>query len=166
MPPRSSPHKLRVPILRKHTWCMIWPEGDSAALHPIVVQCYAETYDGKNWKHCNHLHKPCESVPEGIAANRYELLDCLSWAEQVTEDVIPESTRLILGSLELTPEHILAFPKDVGTAHTTRMEKRQGKQHSGWAMRQRKLNKEAKQSNYSNLTCLSFERLDLDFLQL
>lgn len=62
MPPRSSPHKLRVPILRKHTWCMTWADGDFAALHPIVVQCYAETYDGKNWKHCNHLHKPCESV--------------------------------------------------------------------------------------------------------
>ncbi|KAJ5967977.1 hypothetical protein N7501_004225 [Penicillium viridicatum] len=62
MPPRSSPHKLRFPILRKHTWYMTWTEGDSAALHPIAVQFYAETYDGKHWKHCNHLHKPCESV--------------------------------------------------------------------------------------------------------
>ncbi|CAI7664022.1 unnamed protein product [Penicillium viridicatum] len=110
---------------------MIWVEGDSAALHPLVVQYYTETYDGEYCKHCNHLHKPCESVPEGIAGNRYELLDWLSWAEQLTEDVIPKSTRVTLGSLELTPEHILAFPKDVGTAHTTRMEKRQGKRHSG-----------------------------------
>ncbi|KZN94481.1 hypothetical protein EN45_046780 [Penicillium chrysogenum] len=28
------------------------------------------------------LHKPCETVPEGIEGNRVELLACLSWAEQ------------------------------------------------------------------------------------
>lgn len=71
MPPRGSSHKLRVPIFAK-THLMYdlsvgdceedWTEGDSVALHPLVVQFYAETYDGKNCKLCNHLHKPCESV--------------------------------------------------------------------------------------------------------
>ncbi|KAJ5856955.1 hypothetical protein N7455_007849 [Penicillium solitum] len=112
MPPRGSSHKLRVPIFAK-THLMYdlsvgdceedWTEGDSVALHPLVVQFYAETYDGKNCKLCNHLHKPCESVPEGIGNNRYELLACISWAEQFVEDVIPESTRVILGFESLVP---------------------------------------------------------------
>lgn len=37
-----------------------WSEGDPASLHPFVVRCFAETYDGKNCQRCNGLHKPCE----------------------------------------------------------------------------------------------------------
>ncbi|OQD64648.1 hypothetical protein PENPOL_c007G08602 [Penicillium polonicum] len=52
MPPKAS-HKLRTPILCKHTWCMTclrltvkdWTEENSGAFQPFVVQCYAETYD-------------------------------------------------------------------------------------------------------------------------
>ena len=39
-----------------------WTEENSGAFQPFVVQCYAETYDGKNCLHCNRLHKVCESV--------------------------------------------------------------------------------------------------------
>ncbi|OQD65417.1 hypothetical protein PENPOL_c006G01762 [Penicillium polonicum] len=69
MPPvKNSPHKLRRPVLRKLTWCMTclrvsireWTECDPVALCPFSVACYAETYDGKNYRHCNSLHKPCD----------------------------------------------------------------------------------------------------------
>ncbi|CAI7606851.1 unnamed protein product [Penicillium viridicatum] len=86
MPPKPSPHKLRVPILRKHTWCMTclhvsvkdWDEESMAAFRPFVMKYHAATYNSKNYLHCNHLHK----VPEGLEGNRYELLSVLSWAEQ------------------------------------------------------------------------------------
>lgn len=35
-----------------------WTEGDSAALDPIVVQCYAETHGGKNLKDSIGLANP------------------------------------------------------------------------------------------------------------
>ncbi|KAJ5521748.1 hypothetical protein N7527_005863 [Penicillium freii] len=57
-----------------------WTEGDPVALCPFSVACYAETYDGKNYRHCNSLHKT--TVPEGIEGNRYEPLACLSRAEE------------------------------------------------------------------------------------
>ncbi|KAJ5962203.1 hypothetical protein N7501_007144 [Penicillium viridicatum] len=39
-----------------------WTEGDPVALCPFSVACYAETYDGKNYRHCNSLHKACDSL--------------------------------------------------------------------------------------------------------
>lgn len=71
MPPRGLPHKLRVPNSAKThlvydlsagNFERDWTEDNSVELHPLVVQCYSETYDGKNCKHCNYLHKPCEPV--------------------------------------------------------------------------------------------------------
>ncbi|KAJ5425050.1 hypothetical protein N7465_000120 [Penicillium sp. CMV-2018d] len=90
MPPKPSPNKLPTPILRKHTWCMTclrvsvkeWDEESMATFRPFAVKCHAATYDGKNCLHCNHLHKVCKPVPEGLEGNRYELLSVLSWAEQ------------------------------------------------------------------------------------
>ncbi|KAJ5426217.1 hypothetical protein N7465_001287 [Penicillium sp. CMV-2018d] len=88
MPPRSSPHKLRVPILRKHTWCVTWADGDSAALHPIVVQCYAETYDGKSCTHCNPLLPHLQPYDkEDLGAQRCRFLGAKSstvvrWSER------------------------------------------------------------------------------------
>ncbi|QQK48166.1 hypothetical protein Pdw03_5801 [Penicillium digitatum] len=52
------------------------------SLRPFSIGCYAETNDGKNCLHCNGLHKPCETVPEGIEGHRFELLACLSWVEE------------------------------------------------------------------------------------
>ncbi|CAI7643529.1 unnamed protein product [Penicillium viridicatum] len=55
-----------------------WDEESMATFRLFVMKCHAATYDGKNCLHCNHLHKVCESVPEGLEGNRYELLSILS----------------------------------------------------------------------------------------
>ncbi|KAJ5400515.1 hypothetical protein N7465_011004 [Penicillium sp. CMV-2018d] len=85
MPHKASPHKLRAPILRKHTWRMTclrvtvkdWTEESSTAFRPFIVQCHAATYNRRNYLHCNHLYKVDESVPEGMEGNRYEFLAIL-----------------------------------------------------------------------------------------
>ncbi|KAJ5531722.1 hypothetical protein N7527_005115 [Penicillium freii] len=80
MPPvRSSPRKLRRPVLRQRTWCVTClrvsvkerSEGNPVALRPFSMHCFAETYDGKNCRHCNGLHKPC--VPESVEGNSLPL---------------------------------------------------------------------------------------------
>ncbi|OQE16518.1 hypothetical protein PENFLA_c027G00592 [Penicillium flavigenum] len=55
---------------------------------PFKVGCISDTANSKSCAHCAKHHKVCESVPEGVDGNRFELLALLAWVEHfwLTDD--------------------------------------------------------------------------------
>ncbi|KAJ5506450.1 hypothetical protein N7453_005407 [Penicillium expansum] len=105
MPPKGSPHKSGVPILRKHTWCMtclrVTVRDRTEARQPrfslwscSVMPRHMTARTASTGRNCTSpakpycfwwwlvLTSPSSKVPKGVGGNRYELLACLSWVQQ------------------------------------------------------------------------------------
>ncbi|KAJ5816738.1 hypothetical protein N7447_008971 [Penicillium robsamsonii] len=51
---------------------------------PIFKVGYiSDAANSKSCAHCAKQHKVCESVPEGIEGNRFEILSLLAWPEHI-----------------------------------------------------------------------------------
>ncbi|KAJ5822639.1 hypothetical protein N7447_004979 [Penicillium robsamsonii] len=89
--PGNRRKKLLIPLPRKNTWCMCclrvsnrdWELKGDGIRHPFKVGCISDTAQSKSCAHCAKQHKVCESVPEGIEGNRFELLSLLAWSEHI-----------------------------------------------------------------------------------